>query len=97
MYQIADNQSKINLLVSINKNYLSTLSTMLSTYAKNHKNIKTDIYVMNSELDDSDFDILQTSISDSHIKIKDIKINDNYFRDIPILERIPEESFYRLF
>ena len=92
MYQIADNQSKINLLVSINKNYLSTLSTMLSTYAKNHKNIKTDIYVMNSELDDSDFDILQTSISDSHIKIKDIKINDNYFRDIPI----PEESFYRL-
>ena len=96
MNENISNFSKINLLVSIDKNYLSVLATMLSTYSKHHKNIKTDVYVMHSSLDENDFDYLESSLSNESIKIKGIKITDKYFSDIPILERIPEESFYRL-
>ena len=96
MQEKINNLSKINLLVTIDENYLSALSTMLSTYTLHHRNTETDVYVMHSSLSEADFDFLQGSVPDEFIKIKSIKITDRYFGDIPILERIPQESFYRL-
>lgn len=83
MQEKINNLSKINLLVTIDENYLSALSTMLSTYTLHHRNTETDVYVMHSSLSEADFDFLQGSVPDEFIKIKSIKITDRYFGDIP--------------
>jgi len=83
-------------LVTIDRNYLSPLITMLTSYAEVHKNIKTNLFVAHSLLTDKDFQLLNDSLSDAEIQIHNLKITDKYFSETPVLERLPEESFYRL-
>ncbi len=87
---------QINLLVTIDRNYLFPLKTMLSSYAETHKDIKTDVFVVHSALTTEDFQYLEQVVFDTDIQIHNIKITDRYFSDTPVLERLPEESFYRL-
>ena len=86
----------INLLVTIDRNYLLPLTTMLGSYAETHKDIKTDVFVAHSVLTAEDFQCLERAVSGTDIQIHNIKITDKYFSDTPVLERLPEESFYRL-
>jgi len=86
----------INLLVTIDRNYLLPLVTMLSSYAEKHKDIRTDVFVAHSALASEDFQCLERAVSGTDIQIHNIKITDRYFSDTPVLERLPEESFYRL-
>ncbi|MBR3942300.1 MAG: VTT domain-containing protein [Clostridia bacterium] len=93
------NQEKsiINLLVTIDKKYLSPLITMLISYGENHKTEETHVYVAHSSLDTEDFAALNTQIRNyPNIHIHSIKITESWFKDTPVLERLPEESFYRV-
>lgn len=87
---------QINLLVTIDRNYLFPLAMMLGSYAQTHRDIKTDVFVAHSALTAEDFLHLEHAVADTGIQIHNIKITDRYFSDIPVLERLPEESFYRL-
>ncbi len=86
----------INLLVTIDKTYLYPLQIMLETYTKNHKELKTDIYIAHASLDKNDIETLNNSIDSSNTTIHSINITEDYFEDTPVLERLPKESFYRL-
>ena len=86
----------INLLVTIDRKYISPLITMLDSFCTNHKDFHTTVYVANSELDNSDFDSMKSELSAYNVEIIDTKITDEAFADIPVLERLPKESFYRL-
>lgn len=86
----------INLLVTIDRNYLFPLATMLGSYAETHKGIKTDVFVAHSVLTAEDFQYLEHAVEGAEIQIHNIKITDRYFSNTPVLERLPEESFYRL-
>lgn len=86
----------VNLLVTIDKNYLSPLKEMLTSYALTHKGIKTTVYVVHSALKEEDFSWLNECVQGTEIYIQGIKITESWFRGTPVLERLPEESFYRL-
>lgn len=86
----------INLLVTIDRNYLFPLATMLGSYAEMHKDIRTDVFVAHSALTREDFQYLEHAVEGAGIQIHNIKITDRYFSNTPVLERLPEESFYRL-
>ena len=88
--------TNVNLLVTLDKNYLSPLTMMLKSYGAVHQEIRTDLYVAHSSLEENDFRRLENATSDFNIHIHSIKITDRYFKDTPVLARIPEESFYRL-
>ena len=85
-----------SLLVTLDKNYLEPLKVMLNAYGVLHRDIKTDLYVAHSSLEEDDFAALEKAVSGFDITIHNLKITDRYFKDIPVLARIPEESFYRL-
>lgn len=87
---------QINLLVTIDRNYLFPLAMMLGSYAEIHKDIKTDVFVAHSALTAEDFLFLEQAVADTGIQIHNIKITERYFCDTPVLERLPKESFYRL-
>ena len=86
----------VNLLVTLDKNYLKPLKVMLKSYGALHRDIKTNLYVAHSFLREEDFEALEKAVFGFDITIHNIKITDRYFKDIPVLARIPEESFYRL-
>lgn len=94
-YQILCNRS-INILVTIDRNYLFPLATMLGSYVQTHKDVKTDVFVAHSALTAEDFLYLEQAVANTGIQIHNIKITGRYFSDTPVLERLPEESFYRL-
>lgn len=90
------NNKKISILVTIDRNYLSPLITMLKSYLPHHKNVETDIYIANSSLDSDDFFKIEAVLGADSIKIHDVKITEGYFSNMPVIERLSEESFYRL-
>jgi len=69
---------------------------MLGSYAETHKYIKTNVFVAHSALTKEDFLYLENAVHNTDIQIHNIKVADRYFSDTPVLERLPEESFYRL-
>lgn len=88
--------SNMNLLVTIDKNYLPPLNTMLESYGNTHKNIHTDVFVVHSSLSDFDIKCIKDTVKSFDIDIHSIKITESWFTDTPVIERLPEESFYRL-
>ena len=86
----------MNLLVTIDKNYIAPLITMLISYGEVHKGIFTDVYIAHSALEDRELDEVRNAVIFYDIQIHSIKITEKWFADTPVLERLPEESFYRL-
>ncbi len=86
----------INLLATIDKNYITPLSVMLRSYAEANADVETDLYVVHSALEEEDFRFLKDYVSFGSITIHDIHVTEKWFSDTPVLERLPEESFYRL-
>ena len=89
-------EEHINLLVTIDCKYLLPLVTMLHSYHSTHKGIRTNVYIAHSSLQKEDITYIRDAVAGTDIKIHTIQIKERYFSNTPILERIPEESFYRL-
>lgn len=87
---------RMNLLVTIDRKYLPPLITMLRSYMQTHKGIKTHVFVAHASLTDEDLQHLERVVSGSDVQIHNVRVTDRYFSHTPILERLPEESFYRL-
>lgn len=86
----------IPLLVTLDRNYLMPLTILLRSYSKLHTDVITEVYVAHSSLEESDFSRMEESVDNQSIRIHNIKITEKYFSNTPVLERLPEESFYRL-
>lgn len=89
-------EKHINLLITIDCKYILPLETMLHSYDNTHKGIQTDVYIAHFSLEEDDITYVKEAVAGTDIQIHNIQIKERYFSNIPILERIPEESFYRL-
>ncbi len=89
-------EESLNLLVTIDKNYLQPLTVMLRSYRQTHTNVRTDVYVAHSSLTEEDFVLLKECVSDSEITVHSVKVSEERFRVMPVLERLGAESFYRI-
>ena len=69
---------------------------MIRSYTESNREVITNIYVAHSALEEKDLQYLKESINTKNVLIYDIKVTEHWFTDIPVLERLPEESFYRL-
>lgn len=94
-----DNQTNlvnINLLVTLDQNYIKPLTVMLKSYVAVHTDVITELYIAHSSLEEEHFSLIEKAIDNKNVRIHNIKITEKYFSDTPVLERLPEESFYRL-
>lgn len=89
-------EDHVNLLVTIDKRYVAPLLVMLESYGGQHQNVTTTLYIAHSSLDDEALDCIRTKAANYGIQLRDIRITEHWFKDTPVLERLPEESFYRL-
>lgn len=89
-------KNHINLLVTIDRNYIGPLSVMLKSYIETNHGITTDLYIAHSSLGEDEFRHIGEIAKSDDVRVHDMKITERWFSDIPVLERLPEESFYRL-
>mgnify|MGYP003300613518 CR=1 FL=1 len=89
-------KSPINILVTINKNYINPLIVMLYSLIKNNS-YKTNVYIMNKDLEKKDIDYIREKVNSDLITIIDIKIDDSKLANAPVSKQFPVTMYYRLF
>lgn len=89
-------ESQVNLLVTIDKRYVEPLLTMLDSYGTQHQGVATCLFIAHSSLGTRELDRIYEKASQYGIQLHPIHITEHWFKDTPVLERLPEESFYRL-
>jgi len=85
----------MNILVTLNSNYLNVLVVMLKSLAVNNRHRKFDVYVMNDSLSIKDMEYLKDNVL-KNINIIDLKITDKELIKAPVTKRYPKEMYYRI-
>lgn len=86
----------MNILVTLNSNYIKPLKVMLKSLFLNNKEENFTIYLMHSSLKDDELDNLRDFIHMHDHQLEIIYIEDSFFEDAPILLHYTKEMYYRL-
>lgn len=84
----------MNILVTLDSNYVSPLTVMLKSVVSSNRGKDIDLYVIHSSLTEYDFGRIN-SINPS-ITIHAIKVDDEVFENAHFTKRITKETYYRL-
>ena len=85
----------MNILVTLNSNYLDVLVVMLKSLALSNKHKYFDVYVMNDSLEEEEIEFLKKTTL-KNINIIDLKVDNRMFLDAPVTKRYPKEMYYRI-
>ena len=91
-----DDLCHMNVLVTIDNRYVEPLATMLRSFMDTNGDTVTDLYIAHSSVTDESLRYLDGIVEGSNVTIHSVRITERWFTGIPVLERLPEESFYRL-
>ncbi len=86
----------MNILVSLNSNYIYPLCVMLNSLAKTNSDNHFDIYVAYSSLTEEDFDRMEKALKNIDAVIHKVHVDDGIFSGAPVLNRLSKETYYRL-
>lgn len=87
----------MNILVTLDSNYVNPLCKMLTSLGNVHPNDDIALYVAHSSLTDFDFQRINEAVKETSISVIDIKIDKELFKDAPTCKRISKETYYRIF
>lgn len=85
----------MNILVTLDSNYIEVLIVMLKSLAINNKNYSFDVYVMNENLTKKEVEHLRKNTF-KNINIIDLKVKDDEFNKAPTTKRYPKEMYFRI-
>lgn len=86
----------MNILVTLNSNYLWPLKVMLKSMFYNNPDERFVIYLIHSSINDAELDELDRFISLHGNGFESIRIGDDMFQDAPTLLHYTKEMYYRL-
>lgn len=86
---------RYNVLVTLNRNYLKVLRTMLYSLSQSDSTGIFTVYVAHNSLTEDDFAALQAVLP--RTELIDVPLSEEMFQDAPISDRYPKEMYYRLF
>ncbi len=87
----------MNILVTLNSNYVVPLCTMLRSLVKSNSGEHINLYVAHSSLTQMDFERIRLAMQNGNTKLYDIRIGDDLFENAPYKKRISKETYYRMF
>lgn len=86
---------RYNVLVTLDRNYLKVLRTMLYSLSQSDSTGIFTVYVAHNSLTEDDFAALQAILP--RTELIDVPLSEEMFQDAPISDRYPKEMYYRLF
>ena len=87
----------MNILVTLDSNYIEQLAVMLTSLTKSNPAEKFDVYVAHSSMDEEDFNLINSSVDADVCNIINVKLPKDMFDDAPVTDRYPKEMYYRIF
>ena len=87
---------EMNLLVTLDSNYIYPLKVMLKSMFLNHPEDTFNVYVMHSRIKPEEIVDLQQFAEQDGSKVIEIKIGEEHFSDAPLLMHYTKEMYYRL-
>lgn len=86
----------MNILVTLDSNYIKPLKTMLKSLFLNNPDNKFTVYLMHSSISNEELDDLNSFIIAHENNLVILYIGDEYFKDAPTLLHYTKEMYYRL-
>ncbi|GAA0122929.1 MAG: glycosyltransferase family 8 protein [Clostridium argentinense] len=87
----------MNILVTLNSNYIRQLVIMLYSILESNKDAKLNVYIAHKKLTKDDFNYIERFLNKSRCKIIPVEINDEILKNAPITKRYPKEMYFRIF
>ncbi len=86
----------MNILVTLNSNYIKPLKVMLKSLVMNNPDEVFDIYLIHAGLSDEEQKMLDAFIAKHNCRLFVIKMDEDCFRDAPVLFHYSKEMYFRL-
>ena len=86
----------MELLVTVDKNYIPPLQVMLTSLYMNNPGEKVELYLLHSRLQEKELEPLEKQCGRLGYKFFPVKIEDSWFSQAPVTKQYPREMYYRL-
>jgi len=86
----------MNILVTLNSNYIHPLKVMLKSLFLNNRDAMFAIYLMHSSLSDQELADLDAFIHKHGSQLHIVGIDERFFQNAPVLLHYTKEMYYRL-
>jgi lipopolysaccharide biosynthesis glycosyltransferase len=90
------NLSEMNILVTLDANYLKPLKTMLKSLFLNNPNEIFNIFLLHSRLRDEEVEGVKAYAKAHGSRVNNLKISDESFNEAPVLFHYTREMYFRL-
>lgn len=87
----------MDILVTIDRNYLRPLAVMLKSLAIHHRGTPVRVFVLNRTLLPADFEALGRAVAEPGLELVDLPAGDSLFAGAPTTDRYPLEIYDRIF
>ncbi len=82
----------MNVLVTLNSNYLNQLVVMLTSLTQSNPGIHFTVYIAHTSMTEGDFKFINRHVDSENCTIVEMRIDDNLFHDAPITKRYPKDA-----
>lgn len=86
----------IDLLVSLDQNYLPQLRVMLTSVYLNDPGTPCRVYLLHSGIPAPVLEQLRQELARLDFTLHPIPVDDALFQDAPVMQQYPKEMYYRL-
>lgn len=86
----------MELLVTVDKNYILPLQVMLTSLYMNNPGEDVEMYLLHSRLQEKELEPLEKQCGRLGYKFFPVKIEDSWFSQAPVTKQYPREMYYRL-
>ncbi len=88
----------MNILITINAQYINQLNILLNSIQKSNRDEKFNVYILNRDLNKKQIKEIEKGLNLEKFYINDIKINEEEISELPVYEeRYPVEIYFRIF
>lgn len=91
-----DTDQKINILVTLDRNYLPYLNVMLSSLIRFNPNCAFDVYLLHKDIPQSALPPTEKTL-EKHGRLLPIEVGNLDLQNAPTTSRYPQEIYYRIF
>lgn len=88
--------SDVNILVSLDQNYLSQLYVLLTSVHLNNPSICCRVFLLHRGFEDKVLKGLEHDLEKIGYGLEPVFVDEALFRDAPVMEQYPQEMYYRL-
>ena len=88
----------MNILVTINAQYINQLNVLLNSIQKSNKDEKFNVYILSRDLNNEQIEEIKKGLNLEKFYINNIKIKEDEISKLPVYEeRYPLEIYFRIF